>query len=148
MKRPLFMLALLTLACLSSTANAQTPTDYATAYGRAQQGDKPLLVLVTATWCPPCQVMKQTTIPQLTQKNAFRGCHWATVDLDQQKELAQSLIGSRGVPQLIMFEKKEGKWVRRYMAGYKSAQVVEAFMARSNSYRTASLIAKQAVNNK
>jgi thioredoxin-like negative regulator of GroEL len=148
MKRPLFMLALLTLTCLSSTAFAQTPTDYATAYGRAQEGDKPLLVLVTATWCPPCQVMKQTTIPQLTQKNAFKGCHWATVDLDQEKELGRSLIGDRGVPQLIMFEKKEGQWVRRYMAGYKSAQVVEAFMARSNSYRTASLLAEQTVKTK
>ena len=50
---------------------AQQPTDYFTAYEKAQKGDKPMLVLVTAEWCPPCKVMKSTMIPQLMQRNAF-----------------------------------------------------------------------------
>ena len=110
---------------------------YKEAYRDAQAGDKPLLVLVSATWCPPCQVMKQTTIPQLMQKNAFNDFHYATVDLDQEEELARQLIGNRGLPQLIMFEKSDGKWVRRYLKGIQSVATVEAFVAQASSYRTA-----------
>ena len=110
---------------------------YKEAYQDAQAGDKPLLVLVSATWCPPCQVMKQTTIPQLMQRNAFNDFHYATVDLDQEEELARQLIGNRGLPQLIMFEKSEGKWVRRYLKGIQSVETVEAFVAQASSYRTA-----------
>ena len=110
---------------------------YKEAYRDAQAGDKPLLVLVSATWCPPCQVMKQTTIPQLMQKNAFNDFHYATVDLDQEEELARQLIGNRGLPQLIMFEKSDGKWVRRYLKGIQSVETVEAFVAQASSYRTA-----------
>jgi thiol:disulfide interchange protein len=127
-------------AVAQQNAYTQTtsPKSYKDAYRDAQTGDKPLLVLVSATWCPPCQVMKQTTIPQLMQKNAFEGFHYATVDLDQEEKLARELIGNRGLPQLIMFEKNEGKWVRRYLKGIQSVATVEAFVAQASSYRTAS----------
>ena len=115
---------------------AETKT-YKEAYQDAQAGDKPLLILVSATWCPPCQVMKQTTIPQLMQNNAFKDFHYATVDLDQEEELARELIGDRGLPQLIMFEKSNGKWVRRYLKGIQSVATVEAFVAQASSLRTA-----------
>lgn len=138
MKSRALLLAFAAIMTLSSVVNAQQkPLDYKTAYAKAQKGDKPLLVLVTATWCPPCQRMKQTTIPQLLQNQTLDQCHWATVDLDQEKSLAKQLIGNRGVPQLIMFEKKNDKWVRRYLRGYKEARVVEAFVAQSSTLRTA-----------
>ena len=140
MRLPQTALALFAFLSLAATSCfAQSPVDYKTAFSRAQKGDKPLLVLVTATWCPPCQVMKRTTIPELVQKNAFRDCHFATVDFDAQKDVAMQLTGGRGVPQLVMYEKREGKWVRRYIAGYKPAKVVEAFMAQSKQIQTARL---------
>ena len=117
---------------------AQEPLDYKTAYSNAQAGDKPLLVLITATWCPPCQQMKQTTIPELMQKETFKGFHYSTVDLDKEEKLARELIGKRGVPQLIMFEKQDGKWVRRYLRGAQTVETVEAFVAQSGLLRTAS----------
>ncbi len=121
-----------------ATNNYNAPSkSYKDAYRDAQAGDKPLLVLVSATWCPPCQVMKQTTIPQLMQRNAFKDFHYATVDLDQEEDLARQLIGNRGLPQLIMFEKNEGKWVRRYLKGIQTVATVEAFVAQASSYRTA-----------
>lgn len=110
---------------------------YKEAYRDAQAGDKPLLILVSATWCPPCQVMKQTTIPQLMEKDAFKDFHYATVDLDKEEELARQLIGNRGLPQLIMFEKNDDKWVRRYLKGIQTVATVEAFVAQASSYRTA-----------
>ncbi len=132
----LFSMAIITFA--AQNVNAQQPVNYKTAYERAQAGDKPLLVLITAEWCPPCQVMKSTTIPELMKKSAFQDFHYATVDLDKESKLARQLIGDRGVPQLIMYEKRDGNWVRRYLRGYKSAETVEAFVAQANSFRTAS----------
>ena len=131
-----FSMAIITLA--AQEVNAQQPVNYKTAYERAQEGDKPLLVLITAEWCPPCQVMKSTTIPALMQKSAFKEFHYTTVDLDKESKLARQLIGDRGVPQLIMYEKRDGNWVRRYLRGYKTAPVVEAFIAQANNVRTAS----------
>lgn len=139
------LIALTALGFASNQAAAQQHTyghvastkSYQDAYRDAQTGDKPLLVLVSATWCPPCQVMKQTTIPQLMQKNAFKEFHYATVDLDQEEDLARQLIGDRGLPQLIMFEKSEGKWVRRYLKGIQTVATVEAFVAQASNYRTA-----------
>ncbi len=120
----------------TDAAKGQSKT-YAEAYRDAQAGDKPLLVLVSATWCPPCQVMKQTTIPELIQKDTFKEFHYATVDLDQQEDLARQLIGNRGLPQFIMFEKQDGQWVRRYLKGIQSVATVEAFVAQASNYRTA-----------
>ena len=141
MRRPCTLLALLSFFMLTANfAYGQTPTDYTTAFERAQEGDKPLLVLVTATWCPPCQVMKNTTIPQLMQKQAFKDCHWAAVDFDAEHDIAMQLTEGKGVPQLIMFEKRDGQWIRRRIAGYKDANTVEAFMAQSPALRTAQVI--------
>ena len=122
------------------------PDNYKTAYQKAHSGNKPLQVLVTAEWCPPCRVMKSSTIPSLLAKNAFKNCNYATVDLDAQESLARKLIGNRGVPQLIMYEKKDGKWLRRYLSGIQTPETVEAFIAQAASVRLAN--AKLAVNKK
>lgn len=131
------MLAGLLLLAATVPVFADEPLDYKTAYAKAQQGDKPMLVLVTATWCPPCQSMKATTIPQLLRQDAFKDFHYATVDLDEEAELAQKLIGNRGVPQLIVFEKLDGKWQKRYMAGYQTVANVEKFILNPVVVRTA-----------
>ena len=137
MRMILALLVLVFATAVTNCSHAQKPVDYRTAYKQAQNGDKPLLVLVTAEWCPPCQVMKKTTIPALMQKKAFKGFHYSTVDLDKEEELARQLIGTRGVPQLIMYEKKDDKWVRRYLRGIQTPETVEAFVAQAGSLRTA-----------
>ena len=116
MRMFLAAIVLIAASVVAAPAMAQKPIDYRTAYRNAQTGDKPLLVLVTAEWCPPCQVMKKSTIPTLMKKKAFSGFHYSTVDLDKDEKLARQLIGERGVPQLIMYEKEGEKWVRRLPA--------------------------------
>jgi thioredoxin-like negative regulator of GroEL len=120
-----------------SSVKTQTAMTYTKAYQKAQSGDKPLLVMVTAKWCPPCQLMKQNTMPELFNKDAFRDFHFATVDYDAETKIADQLIGDRGLPQMIMFEKSNGKWLRRYLKGIQTAQAVEAFVAQAGTYRTA-----------
>ena len=133
------LFVLLLAGMLVGGPNDNEPTDYKTAFKKAQNGDKPLLVFVSAEWCPPCQTMKSSTIPKLVQKDAFDGFHYATVDLGKEQELGRRLIGERGIPQLIMFEKKDDKWQRRYLRGMQSPESVEAFIAQSEkAARTAS----------
>lgn len=120
---------------------AEKSLTYAKAYEMAQAGDKPLLVMVTADWCPPCQVMKANTLPVLMQKKTFKNCHFATVNYDLEPEVADQLIGDRGLPQLIMYERSEGKWLRRYINGKNgihSVERVESFVAQAGTFRLAS----------
>ena len=126
-----------TLLLVATITGNGEPTDYKTAYSKAMKGDKPLLVLVTAEWCGPCQTMKQTTIPELLSQNKFKDFHFATVDWDRDGELAQQLIKGRGVPQLIVFEKVDESWKKRYLTGVKSVAAVEAFLQKSEGIRTA-----------
>ena len=53
MKKILALLVLIAATVFTNCTYAQQPVDYRTAYENAQKGDKPLLVLVTAEWCPP-----------------------------------------------------------------------------------------------
>lgn len=131
------------LVLFSSISVAQEPLDYKTAYKKAQTGEKPLLVLVTADWCPPCQVMKTTTIPTLVKKEAFKEFNYAAVDLDKEEKLARQLIGNRGVPQLVMFEKQGDQWVRRILSGYNSPQQVESFIAEAGKVKVNEIASKK-----
>ncbi len=120
-----------------ANANSSQPTDYKTAYKRSQQDDHPLLVLVSAQWCPPCQLMKTTTIPQMIEDNKLSQFHFATVDLDKNATDAHNLIGSRGVPQLVLYEKQGGVWTVRFLGGYHDVAAVETFLKQSDGVRTA-----------
>ncbi len=121
---------------IAATSNSSQPTDYKTAYQRAMNDDQPMLVLVTAEWCPPCRMMKSTTIPKMVADNKFKEVHFATIDLDKKAKTARKLIGNRGVPQLILYEKKNGAWSVKHLAGFQSAAKVESFIG-SPSLRTA-----------
>ena len=50
---------------MQAAAIAATSRDYATAYHETSRTGRPLVVLIGADWCPGCQVMKQSAIPQL-----------------------------------------------------------------------------------
>lgn len=124
-------------ANLVSAQEGKEIVNYKTAYNNAQAGDKPLLVLVTAEWCPPCQALKRTTLPELNKKEAFQNFHFSVVDLDADEKVGRQLIGDRGVPQFIMFEKVGDQWIKRHVAGYQTVAQVEAFMAQAKKIRLA-----------
>ncbi len=122
-----------------SGINTSQPTSYKTAFLRAQQDDRPLLVLVSAKWCPPCQMMKRSTIPQLIEANKFQGFHFATVDLDDNPVDARNLIGTRGVPQLVLYERQNGQWKSRFLSGFHDVASVETFIGSTSELRTAQI---------
>ena len=140
------VMALATSLAHGQQSQMQTPTTpqtltYSQALSKAKSGDKPLLVLVTADWCAPCRQLKAATLPSLFQRKTFREFHFAMMDYDKDPKTAGKLIGDRGLPQLIMFEKSGGKWLRRTLNGNEgihSLQRVESFVAKAGTFRIAS----------
>lgn len=101
---------------------------YASAFAEAQEAQRPLVVVVTATWCPPCQVLKSKVIAPMEAKKGFDGVILAYVDMDKEPALAKQLIGTQGIPQMIVFEKNQDKWVKRNLSGYQELATVEDFI--------------------
>ncbi len=133
MRFAIALVFLVTLVNQSFAQSEQTILDYTSAYKLAQAGEKPMLVLVTATWCGPCQQMKATTLPELFKKGTFDKLHFAMVDYDAEPTVANALVGDRGVPQLVLFQKVNDQWVRSYVAGMQSAENVESFIAKASN---------------
>ncbi len=106
----------------------QTDFSYANAFKKAQASDRPLVVIVTATWCAPCQVMKNQTIKQVMDKDGFENVILAFVDVDQEPSLAQNLTKGKGIPHVVVFEKRETQWKRRTLFGVQTAETLQSFI--------------------
>ncbi len=124
-----FVTALVMMSTI--TVSSGEPTDYTTAYNNAMKGDQPLLVLVTAEWCPPCQSLKRNTLPKLLKNKSLKNFQFAMVDLDRESKIARQLIEHRPVPQFILFEKRDGKWTKKHLVGFQSVANVESFLQPS-----------------
>ena len=89
------------------------------------------MVLVTAQWCRACRQMKATTISGMLSENKFEGFHFANVDFDRQRQLARRLIKNQRIPQMVVLEKRQGRWTARRLVGVHSVASVEAFLRKS-----------------
>jgi thioredoxin-like negative regulator of GroEL len=126
----LFMTAILQTAVLATGVEA-TPISNET-YTEARQivteTGKPLVVMVSTDWCPPCQTMKKTVLPRVREGGLLRKVVFAMVNPDHDHELAEKLIGGGPIPQLVMFRKKGDGWVRKTLVGGQSVETVEQFI--------------------
>lgn len=107
---------------------AEPDYSYTSAFSRAQKSNRPLVVIVTATWCAPCQVMKNHTIKKVMEKKGFEDVILSFVDVDQEPELAKNLTKGKGIPHVVVFEKKQQKWKRRTLFGVQTADTLTAFI--------------------
>ncbi|MDZ4821144.1 MAG: thioredoxin family protein [Planctomycetota bacterium] len=121
----------LAIALMQISLVAAAPTNsYATAYKATNETGRPLIVLVGADWCPGCRTMKQSVIPQLEKNGKLNQVAFATVNMDQEGELAHTLTRGGSIPQLIMYTKKGDSWKRELMVGAHSPAEVEAFIQK------------------
>lgn len=90
-----------------------------------QEGKIPYVVDFSATWCGPCQKLK----PYFKQyEETFKGqANFATVDIDEQPELAKS-HNVEVVPTVIIFADKSMKQELYRVEGFAPREIEEALM--------------------
>jgi hypothetical protein len=101
---------------------------YAEAHRTTMETGRPLVVMVSTDWCPPCQVMKKKILPRVRQGGLLRKVAFAVVNPDRDGELAEEITGGGPVPQLVMFRKTTHGWIRSKLIGGQSVEAVEQFI--------------------
>ena len=115
------LMALVLTGATSETSNR----DYDSAYKEAVSGNKPLMVVVGAEWCPACNVLKHTTINPMVRTGELDQVSVALVDKDKNPELVKQLTkGEKMLPQIIVFTPTKTGWTRRKLMGYQPKQPV------------------------
>jgi thioredoxin-like negative regulator of GroEL len=112
----------------AKNGDAEADESYTEAHRVTEKTGKPLLVMVGADWCSPCQNMRKTILPRVRDHGLFRKIAFAHVNVDNERELAQQITGGGAVPQLVMYRKTKDGWKRRIMIGYHSVEEVEKFI--------------------
>jgi thioredoxin-like negative regulator of GroEL len=115
------MLSLVLTAALVTIAGTSPSThNYAEAYRKSQVEGKPLMVIVSAQWCPACHTLKDTTIRDLETSGQLSEVNLAVVDRDAEPELARQLMREEKIPQIIVYSKSDaGRWERSQLIGYQ-----------------------------
>lgn len=113
---------------LQASLLGATNESYADAHRAVAETGKPMLVMVGAKWCGPCQRLKRQVLPKLRQRPIFKRIAFAMVDVDQESKLARKLTGGGPVPQLVMFRKGPNGWFRRKLVGGQALETVEKFV--------------------
>jgi thiol-disulfide isomerase/thioredoxin len=104
------------------------PETYLAARQDTIKTGKPMVIMVSTDWCPPCQVMKKTILPRVREHGLLRKVAFARVNPDEDAELAEKITGGGPIPQLIMFRKTSKGWVRKVLIGGQSVETVEEFI--------------------
>jgi thioredoxin 1 len=89
-----------------ATASAAEPSAFTPeAFLGAQQAGKPILVDITAPWCPTCKA-QAPIIEELTSRDAYKDVVVFHVDFDNQKDVVRS-FNARSQSTLISFRGQE-----------------------------------------
>jgi thioredoxin-like negative regulator of GroEL len=119
-------------AAIMATGAEATPVSietYAEAHRTTTETGKPMVVMVSTDWCPPCQVMKKTILPRVREHGLLKKVAFAVVNPDRDRDLAEKLTGGGPIPQLVMFRKTPDGWMRKKLVGGQDVETVEQFIA-------------------
>jgi thioredoxin-like negative regulator of GroEL len=114
-------------AAANETAAANNES-YTEARRKTVETGKPLVVMVSTDWCPPCQVMKKSILPRVREGGLLKKVIFAMVNPDRDAKLAEELTGGGPIPQLVMFRKTADGWKRQKLVGGQSVENVEKFI--------------------
>ncbi len=79
------------------------------AVSAAQKSGKPIIMVFSAAWCPPCQMMKNEVYPSAEVKAFHDKFVWAYLDVDDpQNEEIATKFSVQGIPH-IEFLDSSGK---------------------------------------
>ena len=100
-------------------------TDYKAALASAAKAGKPVIVVFSATWCPPCQANKKKVYPSDAVKPYHEKFVWAYLDVDDPaNQAASKKYQTAGLPHLEFLNAK-GLSVARLL-GKKDAKTLAA----------------------
>ncbi|NQT11651.1 MAG: thioredoxin family protein [Planctomycetes bacterium] len=101
---------------------------YSEAYRATAKTGRPMVVMVSAEWCPACKTMEKNVIPQIKKRGKLSKVSFAVVDLDREQKLGRKLTRGGLIPQLLMYRKTRSGWRLRRLTGGHSLRKVEAFI--------------------
>jgi thioredoxin-like negative regulator of GroEL len=110
------------------SAGADAGDSYKDAHKQMTETGKPMVVMVGADWCGPCQNMKKSVLPQVRKHGLFRKVSFAMVNVDREQKLAEQITGGGPIPQLVVYRKTRKGWSRRKLVGSQSVETVEKFI--------------------
>ena len=96
------------------------------AFQKAQQAGHPILIDISATWCPTCKA-QEPIIKTLTSREPYAGFVVLKVDFDDQQQIVRE-FGARSQSTLIVF--KGSQEVARSV-GSTDPAAIEAMLAKA-----------------
>ena len=124
-------LTLSLLLQVSAVSGVGSDGHYAKAYETMVSTGQPLVVLVVAEWCPACQQMKNSVIPQVKRQGGLDKVAFAYVNTDADHSLAGKLMQGGSIPQLIMYSKTADGWKREQLTGVHGADETRHFIGKA-----------------
>lgn len=116
---------------MAATGASTQPLTYEAAFSKANEENKPLLILVGAQWCASCQIMKRETIEPMTESGRLKEVVLTFVDKDERPELAEQLMKGETLPQVVVYSKKGGSWKRYSLTGMQSEKRMTELLGRA-----------------
>jgi thioredoxin-like negative regulator of GroEL len=114
------------------TSDQQLQQKYSDAYEASVKQQKPLLVVVSAPWCPACNVLKESTIRPMAKTGELDDVSLTVVNRDEDPELAKRLTGGEQMlPQIILYTPDNGGWQRQKLLGFQPKQPIRSMIRRA-----------------
>ncbi|MBL9130021.1 MAG: thioredoxin family protein [Verrucomicrobiaceae bacterium] len=114
------LLAIVTVTALAADFPKGSPAfkhSATSALNAAKKEGKPVILVFSAAWCPPCQAMKKDVYPSAAVKEYHDKFVWAYLDTDDQSNRrAADKAGVSGIPH-IQFLDSSGKEIHKQVGG-------------------------------
>jgi len=124
------MIAVLVLLLAQTAAGAATPEDFNIERFQAlQERGEPVLVEISADWCPVCAVQKNV-LKELYSKDDIQRVHWLELDWDAQRQAARDL----------------GAWRQSTLILFRGHEEIDRLVAQTDAGTIAELLDKAVEN--